>query len=223
MLALTRELESQRDIKEALRSDLESASSEHDCDMAAVSMALTDVDKLRERAGKYECEVDNLQRNLQQTSDRWQKTAVIQAEQAELVKTHQKVMANLQSKCAVLCSENKALQLQHRQELKANREAQPSDAESQRRGSPLSRHRQCQEGPSSRLLRGSPLGCHCQRRGGTGHHQHRRLPLSRQHQEGPSRGVLFHDVIQQTVWECFQHNDMSCCVSSLVSKLTISR
>ena len=69
--------------------------------MAAVqvklSMALTDVDKWRERAGKYKCEVDNLQRDLQQTNDRWQKTAVIQVEQAELVKTQQKVTANLQA------------------------------------------------------------------------------------------------------------------------------
>ena len=67
MFALTRELESQRDSKEALKHELESASSEHDCDIAAIqaklSMALTDVDKWRERAGKYEGEVDNLQRN----------------------------------------------------------------------------------------------------------------------------------------------------------------
>ena len=127
MLAVTRELESQRNSKEALKRELESASSEHDRDMAAVqaklSMALTDVDKWREQVGKYECEVDNLQRNLQQTSDRWQKTAVIQAEQAELVKTQQKVTANLQSKCAVLRSDNEALQLQHQQELERRFEA----------------------------------------------------------------------------------------------------
>ena len=127
MLALTREFESQRDSKEALKDELKSASSEHDRNMAAVqaklSIALTDVDKWRERAGKYECEVDNLQRNLQQTSDRWQKTAVIQAEQAELLKTQQKVTANLQSKCAVLRSENEALHLQHQQELERSLEA----------------------------------------------------------------------------------------------------
>ena len=90
---------------------------------AKLSMALTDVDKWCEQAGKYECEVGNLQRNLQQTSDRWQKTAVIQAEQAELVKTQQKVTAYLQSKCAALLSENEALQLQHRQELERRLEA----------------------------------------------------------------------------------------------------
>ena len=49
MLALTRGLESQRDSKEALKRDLESASSEHDRNMAAVqanlSKALIDVDK----------------------------------------------------------------------------------------------------------------------------------------------------------------------------------
>ena len=47
VLALTWELESQRDSKEALKGELESASAEHDRDMAAVqaklSMALTDV------------------------------------------------------------------------------------------------------------------------------------------------------------------------------------
>ena len=51
-----------------LKCELESASSEHGRNMAAIqaklSMALTDVDKWREQAGKYECEVDNLQRNL---------------------------------------------------------------------------------------------------------------------------------------------------------------
>ena len=90
---------------------------------AKLSMALTDVDKWRERAGKYECEVDNLQRNLQQTSDRWQKTAGIKVEQAELVKTQQKVTANLKSKCAALHSENEALQVQHQQELERRLEA----------------------------------------------------------------------------------------------------
>ena len=84
LLALTRDLESQRDSKEALKGELESASSEPDRDMAVVqaklSMALTDVNKWCERAGKYKWEVDNLQPSLQQMSDRWQKTAVIQAE-----------------------------------------------------------------------------------------------------------------------------------------------
>ena len=70
--------------------------------LANLSMALTDVDKWRERAGKYESEVDNLQRNLQQTSNCLQTSALIQAEQVELVKTQQKVTANQQSKCAAL-------------------------------------------------------------------------------------------------------------------------
>ena len=57
MLCLTRELESQRDSKEALKRELESSSFEHDRDMAAVqaklSMALTIADKWRERAGPF--------------------------------------------------------------------------------------------------------------------------------------------------------------------------
>ena len=53
VLALTQELESQRASKEALKRELAAIQEK-------LSMALTDVDKWRERAGKYECEVDNL-------------------------------------------------------------------------------------------------------------------------------------------------------------------
>ena len=51
------------------------------------------------------------------------KCASLQAQQAELVKTQQKVTVNLQSKCAALRSENEALQLQYQQELERRLEA----------------------------------------------------------------------------------------------------
>lgn len=76
------ELQSARDETKALKRALESAASEHDRDVAAVqaklSTALKDLDKWREMAGKYEREIDNLQRDLQQQSKQWQKTAEIQ-------------------------------------------------------------------------------------------------------------------------------------------------
>lgn len=76
------ELQSARDEAKALKRAMESAASEHDRDAAAVqvklSTALKDVDKWREMAGKYEREIDNMQRDLQQQSKQWQKTAEIQ-------------------------------------------------------------------------------------------------------------------------------------------------
>lgn len=76
------ELQSTRDEVKVLKRALESAASEHDHEVAAVqaklSTALKDVDKWREMAGKYEREIDNLQRDLQQQSKQWQKTAEIQ-------------------------------------------------------------------------------------------------------------------------------------------------
>lgn len=77
-----KELQGARDETKALKRALESAASERDHDMAAVqaklSTALKDADKWREMAGKYEREIDNLQRDLQQQSKQWQKTAEIQ-------------------------------------------------------------------------------------------------------------------------------------------------
>lgn len=77
-----KELQSARDETKALKRALESAASERDHDVAAVqaklSTALKDADKWREMAGKYEREIDNLQRDLQQQSKQWQKTAEIQ-------------------------------------------------------------------------------------------------------------------------------------------------
>lgn len=76
------ELQSARDEVKVLKRAVESAASEHDRDVAAVqaklSTALKDVDKWREMAGKYEREIDSLQRDLQQQSKQWQKTAEIQ-------------------------------------------------------------------------------------------------------------------------------------------------
>ena len=98
--------------------------------------------------------------------------ASLQAEKVELVKTQQKVTANLQSKCAALRSEIEALQLQHQKELERRLEA--LQLQHQRE----SVNREAQPDVAKRQCRGSPLGRHCQRRGGTGRRQHRRLPLS---------------------------------------------
>lgn len=76
------ELQSARDEAKVLKRAMESAASEHDHGVAAaqakLSTALRDVDKWRETAAKYEREIDSLQRDLQQQSKQWQKTAEIQ-------------------------------------------------------------------------------------------------------------------------------------------------
>uniref|UniRef100_A0A674P434 Sarcolemma associated protein b n=1 Tax=Takifugu rubripes TaxID=31033 RepID=A0A674P434_TAKRU len=137
-----KELQGARDETKALKRALESAASERDHDVAAVqaklSTALKDADKWREMAGKYEREIDNLQRDLQQQSNQSRycslsaftaselqsmqvdslqsECASLRAEKEDLLKTQQKEKANLQSECAALRSENEAL-LQKQKQL----------------------------------------------------------------------------------------------------------
>lgn len=76
------ELQRARDEAKALKHALETAAAERDRDVAAIqtnlSTASKDLDKWRQTANKYEREIDNLQRDLQQQSMQWQKTAEIQ-------------------------------------------------------------------------------------------------------------------------------------------------
>ena len=64
-------------------------------------MALIDLDKWFEMAAKDECEIDNLQRHLQQQSKRWQRTAGIQASELQSMQLE----CNVLQKCDALRSE----------------------------------------------------------------------------------------------------------------------
>lgn len=76
------ELQSARDEVKALKRALEAATVERDRDVTAIQTHLAtvskDLDKWRQTANKYEREIENLQRDLQQQSKQWQKTAEIQ-------------------------------------------------------------------------------------------------------------------------------------------------
>lgn len=76
------ELQIARDEVKSLKKALEVASAERDRDIAAIqsnlAAASNDLDKWRQTANKYEREIDDLQRDLQQQSKQWQKTAEIQ-------------------------------------------------------------------------------------------------------------------------------------------------
>lgn len=80
------ELQSARGEVKALKRALEEAAAERDRDAAAVQANLAtaskDLDKWRQAANKYEREIGDLQRDLQQQSKQWQKTAEIQGADA---------------------------------------------------------------------------------------------------------------------------------------------
>lgn len=80
------ELQSSQDEVKSLKRTLEAAAAERDRDVNAVQTNLAtvskDLDKWRQTANKYEREIDNLQRDLQQQSKQWQKTAEIQGTSA---------------------------------------------------------------------------------------------------------------------------------------------
>ncbi|KAK5923872.1 hypothetical protein CgunFtcFv8_000801 [Champsocephalus gunnari] len=139
------ELLSARDEVKELKRALEAAAAERHRDVAAIQTNLAtvskDLDKWRQTANKYEHEIDNLQRDLQQQSKQWQKTAEIQAgelqsmqaecnglqkecamlrsEKQETVNKHQKERSSLQSECASLRTEREELLKSHQKD-KAN-------------------------------------------------------------------------------------------------------
>lgn len=76
------ELQRARDETKVLNRALEAAAVERDRDVTAVQMNLStackDLDQWRQTANKYEQQINDLQRDLQQQSMQWQKTAEIQ-------------------------------------------------------------------------------------------------------------------------------------------------
>ncbi|KAA8590923.1 hypothetical protein FQN60_001866 [Etheostoma spectabile] len=136
------ELQSARDEVKALKRALEAATAERDHDVATVQTNLVatskDLEKWRQTANKYEREVDNLQRDLQQQSKQWQKTAEIQAselqsmqaecnglqkecsvlraEKQDSLNKHQKEKSGLQNECASLRAEKEELLKAHQKE-----------------------------------------------------------------------------------------------------------
>lgn len=76
------ELQRARDETKVLNRALEAAAVERDRDVTAVQMNLSaaskDLDQWRQTANKYEQQISDLQRDLQQQSMQWQKTAEIQ-------------------------------------------------------------------------------------------------------------------------------------------------
>lgn len=80
--SLRDELQSSRDEVKSLRRTLDAAAAERDRDITALqtnmATASRDVDQWRQTASKYEREIVDLQRDLQQQSKQWQKTAEIQ-------------------------------------------------------------------------------------------------------------------------------------------------
>ena len=90
------ELLSARDEVKELKRALEAATAERDRDVAAIQTNLAtvskDLDKWRQTANKYEHEIDNLQRDLQQQSKQWQKTAEIQGTTGSIHRVIQNMM-----------------------------------------------------------------------------------------------------------------------------------
>lgn len=76
------ELQRARDETKALNRALEAAVAERDRDVAAVQLNLSaatkDSEQWRQAANKYEQQIHDLQRDVQQQSMQWQKTAEIQ-------------------------------------------------------------------------------------------------------------------------------------------------
>lgn len=83
------ELQRARDETRALNRALEAAVAERDRDVSAVQMNLSattkDLEQWRQTANKYEQQINDLQRDVQQQSVQWQKTAEIQGSEAALL------------------------------------------------------------------------------------------------------------------------------------------
>lgn len=86
---LHEELQRARDETKALDRALEAAAAERDRDVAAVqtnlSAATKDLEQWRQTANKYQQQVKDLERDVQQQSMQWQKTAEIQGSAASSV------------------------------------------------------------------------------------------------------------------------------------------
>ncbi|XP_075883201.1 sarcolemma associated protein b isoform X2 [Nelusetta ayraudi] len=129
------ELQRARDETKALNRALEAAAAERDRDVTAVQMNLSaatkDLEQWRQTANKYQQQIKDLERDVQQQSIQWQKTAEIQAselqsmqvecngllkecsalrsEKQDVANKHQKEKSGLQSECASLRAEKEDL------------------------------------------------------------------------------------------------------------------
>lgn len=87
---LHEELQRARDETVALDRALEAAAAERDRDVAAVqtnlSAATKDLEQWRQTANKYQQQIKDLERDIQQQSKQWQKTAEIQGSAAALLR-----------------------------------------------------------------------------------------------------------------------------------------
>ncbi|KAM8830052.1 sarcolemma associated protein b isoform 3-T5 [Synchiropus picturatus] len=137
-----KELQRVREEVKSLQCALDTAAAERDRDVSTVRSQLAtvskDLDKWRQTALKYERDIGDLQQDLQQQSNQWQKTAEIQAselqsmqaecnglqkecsslrsEKQDMVTKHQKENSGLQRECASLRAEKEELLKAHEKE-----------------------------------------------------------------------------------------------------------
>uniref|UniRef100_A0A3B5LR93 Sarcolemma associated protein b n=1 Tax=Xiphophorus couchianus TaxID=32473 RepID=A0A3B5LR93_9TELE len=111
------ELQRAQDEMKSLKRSLEAASAERDRDVTAVQSNLAtaskDLDKWRQTASKYEREIEDLRRDLEQQSKQWQKTAEIQANELQSMQLE---CNSLQKECSVLRSDKQDMVNKHQKE-----------------------------------------------------------------------------------------------------------
>lgn len=93
------ELQRARDETKALNRALEAAAAERDRDVAAVqtnlSAATKDLEQWRQTANKYQQQIKDLERDVQQQSIQWQKTAEIQGSAAAMLQNRLIIFVHL--------------------------------------------------------------------------------------------------------------------------------
>lgn len=93
------ELQRARDETKALNCALEAAAAERDRDVAAVqtnlSAATKDLEQWRQTANKYQQQIKDLERDVQQQSIQWQKTAEIQGSAAAMLQNRLIIFVHL--------------------------------------------------------------------------------------------------------------------------------
>lgn len=93
------ELQRARDETKALNRALEAAAAERDRDVTAVqtnlSAATKDLEQWRQTANKYQQQIKDLERDVQQQSIQWQKTAEIQGSAAAMLQNRMIIFVHL--------------------------------------------------------------------------------------------------------------------------------
>lgn len=96
---LHEELQRARDETKALNRALEAAAAERDRDVTAVQMNLSaatkDLEQWRQTANKYQQQIKDLERDVQQQSIQWQKTAEIQGSAAAMLQNRMIIFVHL--------------------------------------------------------------------------------------------------------------------------------